>query len=119
MDRSKAVPANPSCRGWWGLERSLVHPLKAALEDLRSSPSKDMKKSKVKPQRFNSQPNPPANTMQVLLPLHVFAKNIGWHTESVRRACRQGRIAAIKLGKGWRVPASVAEEITRNGIPSK
>jgi hypothetical protein len=93
--------------------------LKAALEYLRSSSTKDMKKSNVKPQQFNPQPIPPTNTMQVLLPLHVFAKNIGWHTESVRRACRQGRIAAIKLGKGWRVPASVAQEITRNGIPSK
>jgi hypothetical protein len=91
----------------------------AALENLRSPSSKDMKQSKVKPRQFNPQPIPRADAMQVLLPLHVFAKNIGWHTESVRRACRQGRIAAIKLGKGWRVPASVAEEITRNGIPSR
>ena len=51
--------------------------------------------------------------------LKPFAAAIGWKSiESVRRAIRQGRIAAKKYGRYWKIPDSVAQEIFRNGVPS-
>ena len=63
------------------------------------------------------QTGPPAALQ--LLPLDVFAARVGWHVESVRRACRQGRLAAVKLGRGWRLPSHVVEQVMQNGIPGK
>ncbi|MEI7733162.1 MAG: hypothetical protein WCO56_26555 [Verrucomicrobiota bacterium] len=55
----------------------------------------------------------------IALTPEAFAAAISWHPESVRLACRQGRIkGAIKLGKGWRIPESVLTHILETGIPS-
>ena len=53
-----------------------------------------------------------------LIDIENFAASIQWHPESLRRACRQGRVAAIKLGRGWRISKEVAEGIIKNGIPA-
>jgi hypothetical protein len=52
-----------------------------------------------------------------LIPVEVFAPKIGWHQESLRRACRQGRVKAVKLGRAWRIPRAEAEHIAQHGIP--
>ena len=33
----------------------------------------------------------------------IAAASLGWHLESVRRACREGRLPAIKTGRTWRI----------------
>jgi len=48
----------------------------------------------------------------------VFARVISWHPESVRRAIRQGRIRAVRLGGGWRIPADEVARIVSAGLPS-
>ena len=52
-----------------------------------------------------------------MLTTEAFARQLQWHPESVRRACRQGRLAAVKLGNGWRIPPDVAEHVMKHGIP--
>lgn len=52
-----------------------------------------------------------------MINIETFARGIQWHPESLRRACRQGRVRAVKLGRGWRIPRAVADEIVKNGIP--
>ena len=59
----------------------------------------------------------PAMNGLTLLTTEVFAQKIAWHPESVRRAIRQGRVAAIKLGNGWRIPPDVADHVLKHGIP--
>jgi hypothetical protein len=53
-----------------------------------------------------------------LITTEALAAMIHWHPESVRRACRQGRIQAVKLGRGWRMPPQVTADILKNGIPT-
>jgi excisionase family DNA binding protein len=48
----------------------------------------------------------------------AFARVISWHPESVRRAIRQGRIKAVRLGGGWRIPADEVSRICSAGLPS-
>lgn len=48
----------------------------------------------------------------------AFARVIAWHPESVRRAIRQGRIKAVRLGGGWRIPADEVSRICSAGLPS-
>jgi len=52
-----------------------------------------------------------------LINVETFAASIQWHPESLRRACRQGRIDAVKLGRGWRISRAVADQIVKTGIP--
>lgn len=44
------------------------------------------------------------------------AGKIIWHTESVRRAIRQGRIRALPFGRSWRIPAQEVSRILSEGI---
>jgi hypothetical protein len=53
-----------------------------------------------------------------LITTHSLGTMIHWHPESVRRACRQGRIEAVKLGRGWRLPPAATANILKNGIPT-
>lgn len=46
-----------------------------------------------------------------------FASVIRWHPESVRRAIREGRIKAIRMGNGWRIPGDEVARILTNGLP--
>ena len=46
----------------------------------------------------------------------AFAKIICWHPESVRRAVRQGRIRALRLGNGWRIPSDEVRRICTAGL---
>lgn len=48
----------------------------------------------------------------------AFARVISWHPESVRRAIRQKRIRAVRLGNGWRIPADEVSRIMTAGLPS-
>lgn len=52
-----------------------------------------------------------------MLSPNQLAAIIGWHEESVRRAIRQGRIPAVKMGRNWRIQLETAEMIRQNGIP--
>lgn len=47
-----------------------------------------------------------------------FAQIIAWHKESVRRAIRQERIFAIKVGRQWRIPESTVTDVVTHGILS-
>lgn len=49
--------------------------------------------------------------------INDFAAVIQWHPESLRRACRQGRVAGKKFSRNWRIPKEVADDILKNGIP--
>ncbi len=53
-----------------------------------------------------------------LITTHALGRMIQWHPESVRRACRQGRVRAVKLGRRWRVPPELVAEILQHGIPT-
>lgn len=53
-----------------------------------------------------------------LLTIEQFAALIGWHPESVRRAIRQGRLHAIKLGRQWRIPPETLNAVRLRGIPN-
>ena len=66
-----------------------------------------MNKSKVSPVA-NSKPS-------LLLPCEL-ANDLRWHEESIRRAIRDGRIAAVKIGRGWRIPVSELTRIAANGL---
>jgi hypothetical protein len=54
-----------------------------------------------------------------LLEPSEFARVISWHPESVRRAIRQGRIGAVRMSNGWRIPSAEAERILANGLPAQ
>jgi excisionase family DNA binding protein len=41
---------------------------------------------------------------------------IRWHPESVRRAIRDGRIQAVKIGRGWRVRAGEIQKLIQQGF---
>lgn len=73
---------------------------------------KNKTKKQVEVERSESRP-----TESELINTDIFAAAILWHPESVRRACRQERIHAVKVGRGWRIPRTVAEEIFKNGMP--
>jgi len=47
-----------------------------------------------------------------------FARIISWHPESVRRAIREGRIKAVRISRGLRIPAEEVARICKNGLPS-
>jgi excisionase family DNA binding protein len=49
---------------------------------------------------------------------NAVARAFQWHPESVRRAIRQGRIHALRLGNGWRVPSDELARILRDGLPT-
>jgi len=53
-----------------------------------------------------------------LIPVDVYAPRIGWHPESLRRACREGRLCAVKVGREWRIPRGEAARIEAEGIRS-
>lgn len=40
------------------------------------------------------------------------------HGSTVRRACADGRIRAIRVGTSWRIPNDEAERVIAEGIPS-
>ena len=50
--------------------------------------------------------------------LATVAPWLKWHQGSAARACRQGRIVAVKVGNEWRVSAETLEDILKNGIPA-
>jgi excisionase family DNA binding protein len=52
-----------------------------------------------------------------LLTVEQVAQCIDWHPESVRRAIRQGRLHAVKLGRGWRISEETMENVRLHGIP--
>lgn len=54
---------------------------------------------------------------RTLLTVEQVAQCIDWHPESVRRAIRQGRLHAIKLGREWRISPETMENIRLQGIP--
>lgn len=43
---------------------------------------------------------------------------INFHTESVRRAIRQGRIKALPFGRCLRIPGEEVERILSEGLPA-
>lgn len=45
------------------------------------------------------------------VPAALVAERMGVSSDTVTRWCRQGRIPAIKPGRDWRVPASIAEDL--------
>jgi hypothetical protein len=45
-----------------------------------------------------------------------FADKIRWHPESVRLACREGRIRAVKTGPKWLIPATELDRVRERGI---
>ena len=47
-----------------------------------------------------------------------FAVIVSWHKESVRRAIRQGRLVAVKLGRNWRISSQTVADVLAHGIPS-
>lgn len=51
------------------------------------------------------------------LTVEATAGKIAYHPESVRRAIRQGRIHALRFGKGWRIPANEVRRILTEGLP--
>lgn len=60
----------------------------------------------------------PINSLQAFTPEQV-AERICWHPNSVRLACRRGRIAgAVRFGKSWRIPATVLARLLETGMPS-
>jgi len=54
---------------------------------------------------------------EAALTVDELAAQIKYHPESVRRAIRQGRIAALPFGIGWRIPAREAARILATGLP--
>jgi excisionase family DNA binding protein len=51
-----------------------------------------------------------------LLKVEELATVLGFHPESVRRAIRQRRIQAIRLGRFWRVPPGEVAYLMTNGL---
>ena len=49
---------------------------------------------------------------------HEVAEAIRFHVESVRRACRQGRIKTVRFGRELRIADAEAQRILREGLPS-
>lgn len=56
---------------------------------------------------------------QLLFSPEEVAAAISFHPESVRRLIRDGKIAAVKVGSLWRVPAAVLQRIAAEGLPSQ
>jgi len=54
---------------------------------------------------------------QLLFTPEEVAAAISFHPESIRRAVRGGRIAAVKLGAAWRIPAAELQRIVTQGLP--
>ena len=54
-----------------------------------------------------------------LIGIKTFAARIEWYEETLREACREGRVKAVKTGRNWKIPREIAEEIRRLGIPPK
>ena len=42
---------------------------------------------------------------------------VDWHPGSVRRAIRQGRIKAVRVGQEWRVSTEELARLQREGLP--
>lgn len=60
----------------------------------------------------------PANRLQAYT-VEQAAGAIAWHPESLRLACRKGRIqGAVRMGKCWRIPEAVLARLIETGIPS-
>lgn len=55
--------------------------------------------------------------MGKLFSVHETASLLGLHAKTVERWCRQGEIAAVRLGTRWRVSAQELERIAREGVP--
>lgn len=53
---------------------------------------------------------------QLLRTEHVAAV-LQWHPASVRRAIRQGRIRAVRIGQQWRVSAEELARMQNEGLP--
>ncbi len=45
------------------------------------------------------------------------AERISWHPNSVRLACRLGRIHAVRFGKNWRISEATLAALLETGIP--
>jgi hypothetical protein len=91
----------------WGLFKTLREELNpCSLKSNKRKTRKAKPKSWVKP------------TTDDMAEINDFAAVIHWHPESLRRACRQGRVAGKKFSRNWRIPKEVAEDILKNGIPS-
>jgi excisionase family DNA binding protein len=54
---------------------------------------------------------------QLLYSPEEVAAAISFHPESIRRAVRSGRIAAVKLGPLWRITAATLQRIATEGLP--
>lgn len=52
-----------------------------------------------------------------LISLPTLAARIEYNPETLRRACRAGRIPAVKCGREWRVTRPVFDYIIKYGIP--
>jgi excisionase family DNA binding protein len=55
--------------------------------------------------------------IEAALTVEEAAEKIHYHPESLRRAIRQGRVAALRFGQGWRIPASELRRILATGLP--
>ena len=51
-----------------------------------------------------------------LVALSTVVQRIGVHPETVRRAIRDGRLKAVKAGKGWRIPRAELARVAREGL---
>ena len=56
--------------------------------------------------------------LPALLNTAQFADLIGYHRESVRRLVRDGLVEALRFGRSYRIPRTVAERILEEGLPT-
>lgn len=73
--------------------------------------------------KTKSAAKPDSEAPALLLP-HEAAARLRIHVETVRRWLRQGKVTRLKIGRGWRIPASELERLEREalmqcGVPTK
>ena len=75
---------------------------------------------KSKRNRVVKSQNPVSSTAVLQRPYTSdgLADLLEYHRESVRRACRAGRIKAIKIGREWRITQDEAGRILAEGLPA-
>jgi hypothetical protein len=60
-----------------------------------------------------------ASKLEAPFKVDRLAALIGYHPQSLRRVIRQGRIATIPFGKGYRIPAQEVRRILAKGLPCR
>lgn len=68
---------------------------------------------------MNNESSRPTFAEMGLVSLSTLAAMIDRDKETLRKDCRKGRIRATKSGREWRVSRAVAEQIVREGVPSR